>query len=83
MSEARARAAVIPTRTRTGMQERTGRMRAKKDGEFVNVKIEQALADKLNQYVAATGYSKTAVVEKALRMFLEGNVRQEGGTGND
>lgn len=46
-------------------------MRAKKDGEFVNVKVERILAERLNQYVAVTGFSKTVVVEKALRMFFD------------
>ena len=48
-------------------------MRAKKDGEFVNVKVEQSLVDRLNQYVAETGFPKTVVVEKALRMYLDAN----------
>lgn len=54
-------------------------MRAKKEGEFVNVKIRQDLADQLKRYAAETGFSKTTVVEKALdRYFYEhGDEKQE------
>lgn len=49
-------------------------MRARKDGEFVNVKVRQELADRLNRYVADTGYSKTVVIEKALELYLSKNM---------
>lgn len=45
-------------------------MRARKNGEFLNVKIEQAIADELNKYAAETGFSKTAVVENALKRYF-------------
>ena len=49
-------------------------MRPKKHGEFVNVKVEQTLVDRLNRYAAETGFSKTVIVEKALGMYLDANV---------
>lgn len=54
-------------------------MRARKEGEFVNVKIRQDLADQLNRYAAETGFSKTTVVEKALDRYLyeHGDEKQE------
>ena len=46
-------------------------MRPKKDGEFVNAKLERGLADRLNRYVLETGLSKTAVIEKSLLAYLD------------
>lgn len=46
-------------------------MRPKKDGEFVNAKLERSLADRFNKYVAETGFPKTVVIEKALKMYLD------------
>lgn len=34
------------------------------------MKIEQAIADELNKYAAETGFSKTAVVENALKRYF-------------
>lgn len=54
-------------------------MRAKKEGEFVNVKIRQDLVDQLKRYAAETGFSKTTVVEKALdRYFYEHGDEKQG-----
>lgn len=44
--------------------------RAKKNGEFVNCKIRQDIADKLNAYSEKTMIPKTAIVEKAIEEYL-------------
>ncbi len=46
-------------------------MRPKKDGEFVNAKLERSLADRFNQYVEQTRFPKTVVIEKALQEYLD------------
>lgn len=46
-------------------------MRPKKDGEFVNAKLERSLADRFNKYVQDTRFPKTVVVEKALQEYLD------------
>ena len=45
--------------------------KAKKDGEYLHCYIKSDIMSTLNQYVEETGYSKTVVVEKALKLFLE------------
>lgn len=47
--------------------------RAKKNGEFVNCKIRQDIADRLNAYSEETMIPKTAVVEKAIEEYLNKN----------
>lgn len=44
--------------------------RAKKNGEFVNCKVRQGIADKLNAYSEKTMIPKTAIVEKAIEEYL-------------
>lgn len=44
--------------------------RERKDGEFVNVKVRQDIADRLNQYTKDSMIPKTALVEKALDEYL-------------
>lgn len=44
--------------------------RAKKNGEFVNCKVRQDIADKLNAYSEKTMIPKTAIVEKAIEEYL-------------
>ena len=47
--------------------------RAKKNGEFVNCKIRQDIADRLNLYSEETMIPKTAIVEKAIEEYLNKN----------
>lgn len=54
-------------------------MRSKKDGEFVNAKVERALADRFNRYVERTRYPKTVVIEKALEEYLDRHEHEAGG----
>ena len=44
--------------------------RERKDGEFVNVKVRQDIADRLNQYTKESMIPKTALVEKAIEEYL-------------
>ena len=44
--------------------------RAKKNGEFVNCKIRQDIADRLNTYSKKTMIPKTAIVDKAIEKYL-------------
>lgn len=53
-------------------------MRPKKDGEFVNAKLERSLADRFNQYVEQTRFPKTVVIEKALEAYLDENEKGGG-----
>ena len=45
--------------------------RERKDGEFVNVKVRQDIADRLNQYTKESMIPKTAIVEKAIEEYLD------------
>ena len=45
--------------------------RERKDGEFVNVKVRQDIADRLNQYTKESMIPKTALVEKAIEEYLD------------
>lgn len=45
--------------------------RIKKEGCFLNCKIEKEIADKLDRFNKETGISKTATVEKALKRYFE------------
>ena len=44
-----------------------------KNGEFVNVKVRQDIADRLNQYTKESMIPKTALVEKAIEEYLDRN----------
>ena len=52
--------------------------REKKDGEFINCKIRQEVADKLNEYSKVSMVPKTAIVEKALDEYLDKNLVKKG-----
>lgn len=43
----------------------------KKDGEHLHCYIKSDIMTGLDSFVEETGYSKTVVVEKAIRMFLD------------
>ena len=45
--------------------------RPKKDGKYVNIYMDRALAETLERYSAETMIPKTALVEKAVREYLE------------
>ena len=47
--------------------------KAKKDGEFLHCYIKKEIIDQLNDFSEKTGYTKTVIVEKALKEFLEKN----------
>lgn len=47
--------------------------RERKDGEFVNVKVRQDIADRLNQYTKDSMIPKTSIVEKAIEEYLDRN----------
>lgn len=42
----------------------------KKEYKILNCKLDKSVADVLEQFVAETGLSKTATVEKALGAFI-------------
>lgn len=46
-------------------------MRVKKEGTIITIKLQQDLSDKLNEYTEETGFTKTAVIQKALKMYFE------------
>lgn len=46
-------------------------MRARKEGNFVNIKLKRDLATRLSSYTDRTGYTKTAVIENALQAYLD------------
>ena len=46
-------------------------MRAKKEGEFVNVKVRRDIADRLNDYIQKTAHTKTATIEHALTTYFD------------
>lgn len=45
--------------------------RKKKDGKFINFFVSSELVDTLDKYTAETGFPKTVIIEKALRMYFE------------
>ena len=45
--------------------------KAKKVGDYLHCYIKSDIMADLNAYIDETGYSKTVVVEKAIRMFLD------------
>lgn len=45
--------------------------RAKKDGRYVNIYMEKPLADTLERYSAETHIPKTAIIEMAVREYME------------
>lgn len=49
----------------------------KKDGEYLHCYIKTDIISELNEYVESTGYSKTVVVEKALKLFLQNEKRKD------
>ncbi len=46
-------------------------MRKPKDGAYISAKLDRVLTERLARFVDETGYTKTAVLEKALQAFLD------------
>lgn len=44
--------------------------RAKKDGKYLNLKIETEVYDKLNAYAEEKGQTKTVALERILKAFF-------------
>ena len=57
--------------------------KAKKDGDYLHCYIKSDIMADLNAYVEETEYSKTVVVEKAIRMFLDNEKRKNADNGTD
>lgn len=57
--------------------------KAKKDGDYLHCYIKSDIMADLNAYVEETEYSKTVVVEKAIRMFLDNEKRKNVDNGAD
>ena len=55
--------------------------KAKKDGDYLHCYIKSDIMADLNAYVEETEYSKTVVVEKAIRMFLDNEKRKNADNG--
>ena len=51
--------------------------RARKNGEFINCKVRQDIADRLNTYSEETMIPKTAIVEKAIEEYLNKNYQNK------
>ena len=45
--------------------------RQAKDFKNLNCKVDKEVSDLLEKFIADTGLSKTATVEKALKMYIE------------
>ena len=45
--------------------------RASKEYKNLNCKVDKEVSDKLENFIEDTGLSKTATVEKALKMYIE------------
>lgn len=45
--------------------------RPKKDGQYLNVKIDTAIYHRLEQFCEESGYTKTAAVEKGLTVLID------------
>lgn len=51
--------------------------RQKKEGTYLNCKIESSIAKRLEDYCAETGLTKTITVEKALDAYLGENKKKK------
>lgn len=54
-------------------------MRPKKDGAFVNVKLERSLACRFNRYVEEVWFPKAVVIGKALKEYMDRYVSSDDG----
>ena len=45
--------------------------RAKKDGKYVNIYMDQAISDAMDAYSAKTHIPKTAIIEEGVKLYLE------------
>lgn len=53
-------------------------MCAKKDGEFVNVKLGRSLAGRFNRYVEEIWFPKAVVIGNALKEYMDRYVPPDG-----
>lgn len=51
--------------------------RQKKENESLNIRLDKAISMQLTEHCRETGATKTAVVEKALSMYLEDYRRKQ------
>ena len=51
--------------------------RQAKDFKNLNCKVDKKVSDSLEKFIADTGLSKTATVQKALKMYIE-NYKKTG-----
>ena len=49
----------------------------KKDGKYVNIFMIKELAERLEEFSHYTGISKTFIIEKAVRLYLDDKEKQE------
>lgn len=56
--------------------------RKKKEGQFLNAKIDQELFDRVVTYCERTRLSKTAVMEIALQEYLDRVMKENNNTKN-
>lgn len=45
--------------------------KAKKDGTYVNIYMDRALNDRLENYIKTTGQTKTFLIESLLKQYLD------------
>ncbi len=51
--------------------------RKKKDYANVGIKMEKSVSDRLDKYCDESGMSKTAVIERAVKSYIENNEKSE------
>lgn len=51
--------------------------RKKKEYANVGIKMEKSVSDKLDKYCEESGMSKTAVIERAVKSYIENNDKNE------
>lgn len=51
--------------------------RKKKEYANVGIKMEKSVSDKLDKYCEESGMSKTAVIERAVRSYIEKDSNRE------
>lgn len=51
--------------------------RARKNWRVLNISLDSALHDDLDNYCKETGFHKTVVVEQAIRSFLDAETKKQ------
>ena len=57
--------------------------RPKKDGKYINCYCDSELVDKLNEFSANNGVSKTVAIERALMMYFDSFNKNNNTKGRD